>query len=104
MEAILPAQTFVDVDSDLAALARAVTAHLKGDPERALEALEASHAADTTELRAARAYLRLELKQYPEAAAEYDALLEARPSYAEGHYQRAVCLSQLGRFEDALTH
>ena len=58
-------------------LAKAVSAHLNGDSAAALAALEASAPASTSpEVQAARAVLRLELKQYAEAAAEYKALLK----------------------------
>ena len=92
-------------DPAMAGLAKAVSAHLKGEPAAALAALEMPTSdAPSPELLAARAYLRLEMKQYAEAAAEYQALLEARPGYGEGHYQRGVCLSQLGRSDEALVN
>src|SRR5712692_6537341 len=100
MEATMPTQVSAPGAPDLAVqgLAKAVSAHLRGDPAAALAALEATTPAGASpEIRAAPAYLRLELKQYAEAAAEYKALLEARPSYAEGHYQCGVCLSHAGQ-------
>ena len=85
-------------------LASAVRAHLKGDTSGALSALRsnASPAGDTAEVVAARAHLHLELKQFAEAAAEYEKLAALRPSYAEGQYQWGASLYQLGRFDQAL--
>src|SRR5580658_8886668 len=82
-------------------LARAVMAHLRGDPSAALRSLPPG-AAETPETAAARAHLLAELKRYEEAVAEYEKLLALRPHYAEGHYQCGACLYHLGRFAEAL--
>jgi FimV-like protein len=90
----------------LDSLALAVMAHLKGDPDAALRSLQpdSSNHAEGPETAAARAHLLAELKQYDDAAAEYEKLLELRPQYAEGHYQCGACLYHAGRFEEALRH
>lgn len=88
-------------DRRMDGLARAVTAHLKGDPAEALHSLEPG-GIDTPETIAARAHLLAELKRYEEAVVEYEKLLAVRPHYAEGQYQCGACLYHLGRFEEAL--
>ncbi len=87
-------------------LAHAVIAHLKGDPAAALGSLDPGTApeGEVPETLAARAHLLAELKQYGEAAREYERLLALRPHYAEGHYQCGACLYHLGRFEDAIPY
>ena len=85
-------------------LAQAVRAHLKGEPTAALEALQtaAAEGSDTSETIAARAHLCLELKRYPEAAAEYEKLAAMDAGSAETYYQWGACLYQQGKFGPAL--
>src|SRR5258706_8551821 len=85
-------------------LAKAVAAHLKSQPADALQALEGAPAdqKDLPEILAARAHLRMDLKQYELAFADYDHLVALRPSSADVWFQSGVCLHRLGRLEAAL--
>src|SRR5258708_24677270 len=85
-------------------LAKAVAAHLKSQPADALQALEGAPAdqKDLPEILAARAHLRMDLKQYELAFADYDHLVPLRPSSADVRFQSGVCLHRLLQLDPAL--
>src|SRR5262249_22962988 len=84
------------------ALAKAVTAHLFGNAEQALEQLESGDEPDRAERMAAGAHLWFEMGRQEQAAQEYEKLCELRPSYAEAHYQLGASRYHLGQFAQAL--
>ena len=91
------------VNGSVTTLAKAVAAHLKGEPKAALHALGNVSADDKdfAEIVAARAHLRMDLKQYEAALADYEHLIALRTSNPDAHFQAGVCLYSLGRAEEA---
>ncbi len=87
----------------LECLSRAVAAHLQGNPEDALKELESLNPGpDFSEALHARAVLKAELKQYPEAAADWEQLAVLWPHNPEPHHECGLCWFHLGRWEKAL--
>ena len=84
-------------------LALAVTAHLRGKPDEALEHLRVLPAGeDFAESLTARAMLRMEMHQYEQAAADFDQLQALQPHNPEGYFQSGVCHFHLSHFPRAL--
>src|SRR3954447_9997063 len=85
------------------ALAKAVSLHLEGKRQEALQELNGavSHAGETAELCSAIGHIHFELEQYDEAAKNYTRLLSLDPKHLTGQFNLAVCLEKLGRWEEA---
>jgi tetratricopeptide (TPR) repeat protein len=87
----------------LKGLALAVTAHLRGNPGEALEHLQTLPSGeDFAESLMARAHLRVEQREFKQAAADFDQLTTLQPENAEGYFQSGVCYFHLSRFTPAL--
>jgi tetratricopeptide (TPR) repeat protein len=87
----------------LAKLARAVSHHLRGNTERALQELgqEAPEGPLSAEILSARAHLQLEQQAFADAAANFSALLQQQPENSSAEYHLAHCLQQQGLWEEA---
>src|SRR5215471_16882249 len=85
------------------ALARAVSLHLEGKLEAALKELTDSAKSGKLEpfLYTAIAHIQYELHEFEQAAATYTKLLELAPEHRTAHFNKAVCLAKLGRWEEA---
>jgi tetratricopeptide (TPR) repeat protein len=84
-------------------LALAAAAEMRGNPEEALARLENIPAGpDYPEALAARAQIRIELKQFGQAVKDLEQLAVLRPGDAEAASLLGYCYYQLSRFEDAL--
>ncbi|HEV2447164.1 MAG TPA: tetratricopeptide repeat protein, partial [Candidatus Sulfopaludibacter sp.] len=85
-------------------LAQAVSLHLDGKLEQALEeinrALENQPA--SLELFSAKAQIQFELEQYEEAAKSYARVLSMNPRHAHANLNIAVCLERLGRWQESV--
>src|SRR5688500_13122542 len=84
------------------ALAKAVSLHLEGKRQEALQELKGaiSHG-ETAEFCSAMGHIQFELEQYEDAAKSYTKLLSLDPKHMAGQFNLAVCLEKLGRWEDA---
>lgn len=84
-------------------LARAVSLHLAGKPDEALEQLERAiaHNRATPEIYRAMAHIQFETGNYKEAGKTYRTLTQLKPQYAMGWFNLAVCLERLGAWDDA---
>ena len=85
------------------ALAKAVSLHLEGKRNEALQELKgaAAHAGETAEFASAMGHIQFELEQYEDAAKSYTKLLSIDPKHMAGQFNLAVCLEKLGRWEEA---
>ena len=85
------------------ALAKAVSLHLEGKRQEALQELKGavSHAGETAEFCSAMGHIQFELEQYEDAAKSYTKLLTLDPKHMAGQFNLAVCLEKLGRWEEA---
>jgi tetratricopeptide (TPR) repeat protein len=84
-------------------LALAVSAHLRGNSNQALEHLQVLPSGeDYAESLMARAQLRMELQEYKQAAADFDQLSTLQPENPEASFQSGVCYFHLSRFAQAL--
>ena len=89
--------------SGTSALAKAVSLHLEGKRQEALQELKGamSHAGETAEFCSAMGHIQFELEQYEDAAKSYTKLLALEPKHMAGQFNLAVCLEKLGRWEEA---
>src|SRR5882757_1821116 len=85
------------------ALAKAVTHHLAGQSENALNDLEVAVEGGNkaAELFAARGYLQLELGRFEEAWKNYSKALELKPDDPQISFNSGVALQNLGRAQEA---
>src|SRR6476619_3528390 len=90
-------------DGPDSALAKAVSRHLEGKRQEALQELTGaiSHAGETAEFASAMGHIQFELEQYEDAAKSYTKLLSIDPRHMAGQFNLAVCLEKLGRWEEA---
>src|SRR5580704_12349309 len=86
-----------------AALARAVSLHLEGKLEAALSELNDAIKSGKREvvLFTAAAHIQYELHEFEEAVNSYSKVLDMAPEHRTAQYNKAVCLSKLGRWEEA---
>lgn len=87
----------------LSQLAKAVSHHLRGNTEKALQELgqEPPVGPLSAEILSARAHLHLEQQAFAEAAANFAMLLELQPENAAAEYHLAHCMQQQGLWEEA---
>src|SRR5579871_3280744 len=92
-----------ETNSGPATLARAVSLHLEGRTQEALEQLRgmADSGEATVELFLAKAQMEFELDQFEEAAQSYARVLGLNPRHGQANFNIAVCLERLGRWEGA---
>ena len=88
-----------------ASLAQAVSLHLDGKLEEALE--EINRALDnggdpSLELLSAKAQIQFELEQFEEAAKSYERVLSMNPQHAHANLNLAVCLERMERWQEAV--
>ena len=85
------------------ALAKAVSLHLEGKRQEALQELKGaiSHGGETAEFCSAMGHIQFELEQYEDAAKSYTKLSQLEPKHMAGQFNLAVCLEKLGRWEEA---
>ena len=85
------------------ALAKAVSLHLDGNREQALQELDLllEKGGANAEVWAARGHVQFELGQYDEAAESYAKLLELVPEHNTGRLHMALCLQNQGQWSEA---
>ena len=90
----------------LRSLALAVSLHLKGEREEALNELDRAEAnataSDLPEIQAARGHINSELGRFDAAAVSFSRLSELLPEDAQTRYRLGLCLQHLGRHAEAL--
>jgi tetratricopeptide (TPR) repeat protein len=89
--------------ADAIAIARAAIHHLNGEPQRALETLQAvDRENETPDLLMARGYLQVELKHFEAGLETFNTLVALQPQSAEGLFQQGLCFHKLSRIAEAL--
>src|ERR1700730_4928195 len=85
------------------ALAKAVSLHLEGNLQEALEEINGALAAgeESLEIFSAKAQLQYDLEQYEDAEKSYAKVLSLHPKHAAANFHMAVCLEKLGRWQEA---
>ena len=85
------------------ALAKAVSLHLEGNLQEALEEINGALAAgeESLEIFSAKAQLQYDLEQYEDAEKSYAKVLSMHPKHAAANFHMAVCLEKLGRWQEA---
>jgi tetratricopeptide (TPR) repeat protein len=83
--------------------ARAVSLHMEGKIEEALDQIEKALAAGekAPEVYAAAGYLKYERHQFEQAAADYSKAVEGEPGNAVSCFNLAVSLQALGKWSEA---
>ena len=85
------------------ALAKAVSLHLEGNLEEALDEINGALASgeESPEIYSAKAQLQYDLEQYEEASKSYAKVLSLNPRHSAANFHMAVCLEKLGRWQEA---
>src|SRR5580700_6872561 len=84
------------------ALAKAVSLHLEGNLQEALDEINGALAAgeESLEIYSAKAQLQYDLEQYEDASKSYAKVLSLNPKHS-ANFHMAVCLEKLGRWQEA---
>src|ERR1017187_1212341 len=85
------------------ALAKAVSLHLEGNLQEALDEINGALAAgeESLEIYSAKAQLQYDLEQYEDASKSYAKVLSLNPQHSAANFHMAVCLEKLGRWQEA---
>src|SRR5271154_125973 len=85
------------------ALARAVSLHLEGNLQEALDEINGALAEgeESLEIYSAKAQLQYDLEQYEDASKSYAKVLSMNPKHSAANFHMAVCLEKLGRWQEA---
>ena len=84
-------------------LARAVSLHLAGKHQEALQQLTQAVATNqgSPEVYRAMAHIYFELENFKEAARAYSTLVQLKPQYGMGWFNLAVCHERMGSWDEA---
>src|SRR5690606_13967858 len=85
---------------------KAVSLHLEGNLEQALEELNAAieNGEKGAEVYAAQGHVLFELGRFEEAAAAYQQLVELTPNHPTADFNLGICYEKLGQWEEAAQH
>jgi len=85
-------------------LARAVSMHLAGKPQEAVQLLSRAISSGfaSPEIHRALAHIQFEREEFQEAAKSYRTLTHLKPQYAMGWFNLGVCLERMGAWDEAL--
>src|ERR1022692_2246243 len=85
------------------ALAKAVSLHLEGNLQEALDEINGALAEgeESLEIYSAKAQLQYDLDQYEDASKSYAKVLSLNPKHSAANFHMAVCLEKLGRWQEA---
>src|SRR6202790_4030178 len=85
------------------ALAKAVSLHLEGNLQEALDEINGALAQgeESLEIYSAKAQLQYDLEQYEDAEKSYAKVLSLNPKHPAANFHMAVCLEKLGRWQEA---
>src|SRR5580704_17568258 len=89
--------------SKVPALAKAVSLHLEGNLQEALDEINGAIAEgeESLEIYSAKAQLQYDLEQFEEAAKSYAKVLSLNPNHTAANFHMAVCLEKVGRWQEA---